>query len=79
MANVDKHIEAQNAAIREAILKYYISPQLLLRVCEFAEEQNAFFLKYDGATGLFHLSDGEAYTAEAVLAYFGIPAPQNIF
>lgn len=62
----------ETKALQEAITKHYISPKLMRDVLKFAAEQDLHFTKYVPSSGLFFLSDGEGYSAKAVLEYFDV-------
>lgn len=62
-------VKKQESAIRDAVLNHYVNPGLVREVLQFAEDQGEFFTHYDCINGHFILSDGEAYTKEAVLRH----------
>lgn len=72
MSNAAKLYLAETRAMKEAIEKHYVSPALVSKVVDFAREQGLYFSHFTLSSGLFFLSDGEGYSAEAILKYFEI-------
>lgn len=72
MAQTAQGFLDESRAINEAITKHFVSPGLVNKVVLFAAEQDLHFTQYVPSSGLFFLSDGEGYSAKAVLEYFNV-------
>lgn len=68
----------ETKAIQNAVHNYYISPGLLIKVIDFAREQDLYLSQYVHSSELFFLSDGEGYSAQAILQHFEITADKLI-
>lgn len=70
MANMDVLLERQVKTLEKA-RSYGVSEDLCALAVIFAVEQRFTIYEYQAIQGLFVLSDGEPYTADYILKYFG--------
>lgn len=66
-------------AIYEAIVLNGVSPAVVQKVILFAEERGTVFISFNGKTGCFHFSNGEAFKGDIILKHYGIEPPEEIY